>query len=148
MGMVFVDGFTAYHDRPGASPKYGALGPLSDGDIIRRVLVTVILDQAETFGFAPALCRSPSATLENLDSGVPLISRSDETSNVLFGSTPAVRDTFSSTGTMRFEFFPGARVSGGPGWIIYEYFTGAVFNVGIMLSFEIWRNEKRRDDDR
>lgn len=142
MGFRPGGGLSAYFDTPSADFSFTALGPLADGDIVRRMSVTVMGTLAETFSISAALSRTSSATLENLEAGIPLITRSTRGANADGSVTPAIRRVMAAGATLRFELYPGLRVSGGSGWIIMETLAGSVQPMGLLIAFEITRGDR------
>ena len=67
----------------GVASDYGLLGPLAEGDYLRRLMVMINVNGVQGGGFAAAVGPSDQATLESFESGVPVIQRSDVTSGIV-----------------------------------------------------------------
>lgn len=134
------DGFTIFRRIQGTSFALDALGPLSSGDVVRRVEVFYGFEGSGVLSVSASLGSSQSATAEALDAGRPLINRSSFGAHVTQDGI-AAWTLFGAAGQSgRFAFYPGLRVATGAAWIVTEVgsHTNAV-TVSALIAIEIWR---------
>ena len=134
------DGFTIFRRIQGSNFALDAMGPLSAGDVIRRIEVFYGFEGAGVLSFSASLGSSNSATDAALDTGRPLINRSSFGAHVSANGAPAWTLLGAAGQSGRFAFYPGLRVATGAGWIVPE--VGSHTNgvtVSAMIAIEIWR---------
>lgn len=135
-----ADGFTIFRRVGGANFALDAMGPLSAGDVIRRIEVWYGFEGTGVLSVSASLGSSNSATPEALDAGRPLINRSDVGAHVFQDGAPTWSLLGAAGQSGRFAFYPGLRVATGSGWIVTEVgsHTSAVV-VTALIAIEIWR---------
>lgn len=71
------------HTGTGIVSSYGLLGPLAEGDYLRRLMVMLSVDGAQEGRFAATIGPSDQATLQSYEAGIPVIQRSNVTSGIV-----------------------------------------------------------------
>lgn len=132
-------GFSHAREEQSTGSQFSSLGPLSKGDIIRRVVVHVHLDAAGMFRWGASLGISKFGTQAALRVGRSLVTQSDVPGVNGDDSFPHIGVTTQSEQFMRFEFFPGMRVTGPSGWIQVHSINVQAGNLFILSTFEIAR---------
>ena len=137
-------GFSHAREETGTGSQFATLGPLSKGDIVRRVVVHIHLNGAGIWRWGSSLGISKDATQAGLRVGRSLVTQSDVPAFNGDDSFPHIGSTTLSELFMRFEFFPGMRVTGPSGWIQVHSMNVGTGNLFILSTFEIarWVNDR------
>lgn len=147
MDLVFPgDGFSLFRRLVGVQFDFFAMGPLSRGDLIRRVEIFYQFEGNGVVSVALALGSSKVASAESLAAGQPLLSSSTRGAGASQAGIPAFSLFGANGDSGRLAFYPGLKVSTGSQWIVVE--TGA-HSPGVpvvaMVSVEIWRVVRVRE---
>lgn len=67
----------------GEASCYGLLGPLAEGDYLRRLMVAISANGAQYGRFAASVGPSEQANLQSFEAGVPVIQRSTLTAGIV-----------------------------------------------------------------
>lgn len=127
----------------GTATAYGLLGPLADGDYLRRVAVTIEADAATQGRFAATLGASGEASEGAFRTGVPIIQRST-------GVTYNVPHYFFYVvaGVPSWFWIPvGIVGSVGSRYVVFVWnAAGETVNRTIMVSLDVMRLARDRKD--
>jgi hypothetical protein len=123
----------------GGASRFMSLGPFPSGNVLRRVTATAAM-QGEAGGpelrFQVAVVGSATGSDAVFAAGVPLLSFG----NKLISGAPCVSVVMDSSGSARYEFFPGWEFQTGAQWLLVR---ATLVNVGsvvsLFVSAEVWR---------
>lgn len=113
--------------------NFGILGPFSEGDFLRRVVMTVTADAATMGRFGASVGGSNEASAEAYMAGTPVIQRS----MVAAGGVPEI-DWYAIAGVPLALVFPvGVVVSAGARYVVFHWNSSNVINRSIMVCAEV-----------
>ena len=141
MSFKPTQGLSIIHHATGAGSRFRAIGPLSKGDIVRRITVHVDCLGAVLWRFGCSLGISQSGTQAALRGGRNLLGSSDLGAINGDDGFPHIGFTPVAGMVLRYVFFPGLVVTGGSGWIVTHSYVGAAPSSVICATFEVARWE-------
>jgi hypothetical protein len=142
MSFVPVRGFCCVRSVADAGVQRINLGPLADGQIVRRCNLTIVSSTAVFWSFRAWVGPAISAQNE-FNQGQALINDTDAVPyNGGEGSIGFMTATSPTMASQFFSFFPAVPVSGSNQWIAVELFAGVDPGVLMVACFEVVRAEK------
>jgi len=124
---------------PGSETYFGVLGPLAEGDYLRRLQITIMANGKGTGRFAASFGPSEQPNQASMSAGVPVIQRS----TAAIGGVPAFEFFVVDGVTVNLVIPVGVRSTVGARYLIF-YVRAGTADVGytFIVSLDVLRADK------
>ncbi len=129
-------GFSHMRQEADTGSQFAVLGPLSKGDVVRRVVIHAHLSAAGLFRWGASLGISKDPSQAALRVGRSLVTFSDTPAINGDDGFPHIGATTLSEQFLKFELFPGLMVTGPSGWIQLHTANVGAGDLYILSTFE------------